>query len=373
MARSGVLFGDSDTRKTTAVAHFSHYIYQKTHKKTLLVSMDGGGWAAAQPEIDAGLIKAYRCNTEIPLPTLRKISQGYFPADTSKSKAAETDLRAVDWDEFGGMAVEGVTSISQALMRHLADKGIKTGEEAVNPFLQQVIVEGKMTQEQFAGNSRAHYGFVQNQLYSMIMNFNSLPCEYVLFTGLESRAEEDDRTPVYGPQIAGKKATALIPSWVGDCIHAQGTGVKKQVEVPDPTDPKKTTTIEIVESVVRFYFMSHPDPVTQIRFPAKPRVAPMAIPQLMKKWPGGYFEPGLASGFDDYLHTVDELNLGQKNAVDEWRRKVDEKWGRGQAGSGGQSAGGQVAGAVQAAGTAKLNSTLAESVATVEGKVTAIK
>lgn len=348
MARSGILYGDSDTRKTTAVAHFSHYIYSKTHKRTLLVSMDGGGWAAAQPEIDAGLISAYRCNTEVPLPTLRKISQGYWPADPTKARAAETDLRAIDWNEFGGMAVEGVTSISQAIMRHLADRGIKTGEEATNAFLQNVMVEGRAVAEQFAGNSRGHYGFVQNQLYSMITNFNSLPCEYVLFTGLESRAEEDDRTPVYGPQIAGKKATALIPSWVGDCIHAQGTSVRETVQVPDPADAKKMVDLEVVKSVVRFHFLSHPDPVTGIRFPAKPRVAPLAVPALMKKWPGGYFEPGLGKGLDEYLETVDQLNEGQKNAVDEWRRKVDEQWAQRQGGAARQAAGNGTAAAAAA-------------------------
>jgi hypothetical protein len=284
-----------------------------------------------QPEIDAGIINAYRCNTEVPLPTLRKISQGYWPANPAETRAAQTDLRAVDWSKYGGVIVEGVTSISQALMRHLADRGIKTGEEATSAFLQQVMVEGKATPEQFAGSSRGHYGFVQNQLYSMITNFNSLPCEYVLFTGLESRAEEDDRTPVYGPQIAGKKATALIPSWVGDCIHAQGTPVRKSVEVPDPADPKKTVQTEIVDTVVRMYFMKHPDPVTNILFPAKPRVTPEAIPALMAAYPGGYFEPGLASGFDTYLALVDRLNQGQKNQVDEWRRKVDERF-RGKAG-----------------------------------------
>jgi hypothetical protein len=332
MARSGIIYADSGCFKSTAAKHLAHYIYERTHKLTLLLSMDGGGWGPMQPEIDAGLIQAYRCNIQVPLPTLRKISQGYWPEDVSQTEASQTNLKLVDWGKYGGLIVEGVTSISQALMRHLADKGIKTGEEAVNPFLQQVIVEGRATPEQFAGNSRAHYGFVQNQLYSMMANFNSLPCEYVLFTGLESRAEEDDRTPVYGPQIAGKKATALVPSWVGDCIHAQGTAVKKTVQVPDPADPKKLVDSEIVETKVRMYFVKHPDPVTGIMYPAKPRVSPEAIPALMKKWPGGYFEPGLDKGFDEYLHTVDELNQGQRNVVDEWRKKVDEKWGRGQAG-----------------------------------------
>lgn len=336
MARSGIIFGDSGTGKSTAAKHFSHYIYERTHKLTLLLSLDGGGWGPMQPEIDAGLINAYRCNIEVPLPTLRKISQGFWPVDPAMTRAAETNLVRVDWGKYGGVIVEGVTSISQALMRHLADKGIKTGEEATNPFQQQVIVDGRAVAEQFAGNSRAHYGFVQNQLYSLMMNFNALSCEYVLYTGLESRAEEDDRTLIYGPQIAGKKATALVPSWVGDCIHAQGVPVRKTVQIPDAADPKKMVDSEIVETAIRMYFVKHPDPVTGIMYPAKPRVSPEAIPALMRRWPGGYFEPGLAEGFDAYLKTVDELNRGQKNAVDEWRKKVDEKWGGGQEGQGGK-------------------------------------
>jgi hypothetical protein len=329
MARSGCIYAESGCFKSTAGKHFSHYIYEKVRKKTLLVSLDGGGWGPMQPEVDAGIINAYRCGMEVPLPTLRNISKGKWPIDPTQTRANATDLHDVDWNEYGGMIVEGISSISQALMRHLADNQIKTGEEATSPFSQRVLVDGVVKTETFAGNSKAHYGFVQNQMYSLITNFTSLPCEYVLFTALPSRAEDDDRTPIYGPQVAGKKATALVPSWVGDCIHGEGTAVRKTVTVPNPADPKQKIETEIVDTVVRMYFIKHPDPVTGIMFPCKPRVSPEVIPELMKRFPGGYFEPTLEHGFDDYLKTVDELNAHQKGQVDEWRRKVDEKWGRG--------------------------------------------
>jgi hypothetical protein len=326
MARTGILYGDSNTYKTTAGKFFSHYIYEVTGKKTLLLSMDGGGWAAMDPEIKAGVIKAYRCNQEVPLPVLRKVSQGFFPLNSDETDIAKTDMRMINWDEFGGMIVEGVTSISQSIMRHLADKGIKTGEEATNQFGQNVIVNGKLEQEKFAGNSRGHYGFVQNFLYSIIQNFGALPCHYVLLTGLESRTEEDDRTTVYGPQIAGKKATNLVPSWVGDCIHAQGYPVNKEVMVPDPADRTKKIATTVVDTVVRYYFTKHPDPNTGILFPAKTRVTPDQIPKLMETYPGGYFEPTLTEGFDTYLHLIDKLS-GEHGVdlVNEWRAKVDAK------------------------------------------------
>lgn len=327
MARSGILYGSSGTRKTTAVKHFSHYIYEKTGRSTLLLSMDGGGWSPAQPEIMAGVILPYRVNAEVPLPILRWISKGYWPSDSGETEIAKTDLRKIDWTKFGGVAIEGVTSISQAIMRHLADKQIKTGEEATSPFSQRVLVDGVVQTETFAGNSRAHFGFVQQQLYSLVTNLIALPCEYVLFTGLESRTEDDDRTTIYGPQIAGKKATALIPSWVGDCIHAEGFPVSKQVEVPDPADVtgKLKISSTVVDTVVRFYFMQHPDPGTGIMFPAKPRITPEKLPDLMKKWPGGYFEPGLREGFDVYLKTLDDLDVNQADELIQWRKQQDEK------------------------------------------------
>ncbi len=323
MARTGVIYGPTGSRKSTACKHFSHYIYEVTGKATLLLSMDGGGWGPMDPEIQAGLISAYRCGNDIPLPVLRKISQGYWPTDVSETDPAKTNFIKVDWSRYGGIIVEGLTSISQAIMRNLADKGIKTGEEATTPFSLPIIVDGQVTRENFAGNSRGHYGFVQNAIYSMVMNFGSLPCHYVLFTALESRTEEDDRSTVYGPQIAGKKATNNAPSWVGDCIHSQDYFHERVVPVKDATG--KMVDSIVMETSIRSYFMKHPDPSTGIMFPAKPRVTPECVADLMKAYPGGYYEATPDHGFDTYLHLVDSLSRSQANKIDEWRAKVDAK------------------------------------------------
>lgn len=329
MARTGVIYGASGTLKSTAAKHFSRYIYNLTGKSTLLFSMDGGGWEPMNPEIRAGIISAYRGNMQVPLPVLRRISQGHWPEDTGETAIEKTNLRLVDWRKFGGVIVEGLTSISQAIMRHLADKNIKTGEEATTPFQNLVVVDGKAVTETFAGNSRGHYSFVQNQLYSLVTNFSSLPCHYVLFTALESRTEEDDRSTIYGPQIAGRKATNLVPSWVGDCLHSEGYPVERIVQVPDPRDPAKRIDSTVIETVVRTYFQKHPDPSTGIMFPAKPRVAPEKVAELMKRFPGGYYEPTPLHGFDVYLETIDQLNATGGDEAAVWRAEVDRKFGRG--------------------------------------------
>lgn len=329
MARSGCVYGPSGSFKTTSVKHLSHYIAEKTGKATLLISTDGGGWSPCDPEIRAGMIVPYRCDTaSIPLPILRKLSQGYFPANPEESDVSKLNLVPVDWAKFGGIAVEGLTSLSTMLMRYLADKGIRVGEDIVNPFKQNVLVDGKVETEQFGANPRAHYGFVQNNLYGLVTNFNSLPCEYVLFTAHESKTEDDDRSTIYGPAVAGKKATALVPSWVGDCIHAQDFPIERVEMVPDPQDAKKKIEVRTISTTCRYYFRKHPDPSTGIMFPAKPRVTPEKIAELEKLYPGGFFVPTPEGGFDGYLRTVDRLGNEQGDALQGWREKMKEKLGR---------------------------------------------
>lgn len=331
MARSGVIYGSTGSRKTTQVKWFSHYIAELTGKATLLLSMDGGGWSACQPEVDAGMIAPFFCDpTFVPLPTLRKISQGYWPVDVNAS-AREINLVPMDWSKYGGVAVEGWTSIGAAVKRYLADKNLNVGGEdrsKLGGFAQTIQVDGRVVEENFRSTTRGDFGFVQNFLYGLVMNFNSLPCRYTLYTALESKTEDDDRTTIYGPSIEGKKATAQCGSWVGDLIHAQDYTVPREVQVPDPTNPMKTIPSTVLEVAVRFHYKKHPDPATQIPYPAKPRVTPERVRDLEKEFPGGYFESDESGGFDRYLHLVDKLSAGQTDALRGWREKADAKLGR---------------------------------------------
>lgn len=335
MARSGCIYGSTGTFKTTAIAHLANYIAEKTGKATLLFSADGGGWGPCQEEVEAGMIRPYRCDTaSIPLPVLRKVSQGYWPRNPEEPDISKVSFVPVNWDEVGGIAVEGFTSIGTMLMRHAADKALNTGQEATSTFVQPILVNDQMTQEKFSGNSKAHYNFTQNQLYGMTMNFTSLPVEYVLFTGLEKRAEDDDRSTVYGVAVPGKAITSLIPTWIGDLIHAQDYAVPRDVQVPDPLKPGATMATQVVDTVCRYYFKKHPDPATGIMFPAKPRVSHGAVRDLDRAYPGGYFEPTTERGFDEYLRVIDKLTSGKSSSLVGWRQRMDEKLGRGAGSSG---------------------------------------
>jgi len=341
MARSGCIYGPTGTFKTTAIAHMARYIAERYGKSTLLLSADGGGWSPCQEEIDAGMIRPFRVDTAtIPLPMIRKVSQGYWPANPEERDVSRVDFRRPDWSEIGAVAVEGFTSIGTMLMRHLADKNIKTGEEGTSKFVQPIVVEGQVTMESFAGSSKGHYGFAQNQLYGMTMNFISLPVEYVLFTAHEKRMEDDDRTTVYGISVPGKAIGPLVPTWIGDLLHAQDYAVTKVVKGPAPGKPGELVDVEVVDTVCRYYFKRHPDPTTGIMFPAKPRVAHNQVRRLEQRFPGGYFEPSPEHGFDLYLKALDELaeeggkgvgsgpGGGPDDTLRKWRERQDAKLGR---------------------------------------------
>jgi hypothetical protein len=163
-----------------------------------------------------------------------------------------------------------------------------------------------------------------------VTNFISLPVAYVLFTAHEKKYAEDGELQC-GISVPGKAITPLVPTWVGDCIHAQDFKVVEKTRVPDPTKPGEFREEEVVGVVCRYYFRKHIDPATGAIFEAKPRVTHSKAMELNKVFPGGFFTPTPEHGFDDYLRAVDKLaqDAAQSDALKDWRRKADEKLGRG--------------------------------------------
>jgi hypothetical protein len=343
MARTGCIYGPTGSRKTTQIKRLAHYVAKRTGKATLLLSLDGGGWAPCQPEVEVGMIRPYRCETAtLPLVLLRKISQGYWPENPEETNPERINLIPINYDEVAGFAIEGWTSIGGVVMRYLPDQGINVGGEdrkkanSNMSFAQAVQVMGVWQPQDFGSNTRGDYNFVLRFLSGFVNNCASLPMEYVLHTALEAKTEDDDRSTIYGPAIEGKKGTAQCGAWVGDLIHAQDYPVAKTMKVPDPQDSTKQIEQSIIDMTVRFHFKKHLDPATGIPFPAKPRVTPEKLGELDKRFPGGYFEPTAdgRDGFDAYLEMLDELSVGQADTLKDWRQRMDVKLGRVSAGQG---------------------------------------
>lgn len=336
MAELILIYGGTGSFKTAQLHFLAKYVYRKWGKITQLASCDGGGWKPLDPDIEAGLIEAWGISAiENPRSIMRKLSQGYWPKiveTAGQRKLVLTPPDASTWKRVGCRAHEGLTSTANIIMRDALNKqmvvaGDQKGERGAISFDEKVNVGDQVVTEKYSFATQGNYMDAQKATYDFACNYRSLPCPYVYMTALEARGEEEDtKKTIIGPAVIGKAVTAQVGSWVGDLIHAEDYFV----DVPDPSDkppagvdPKQYKPRMMQQSKARYWFIRHPDKVTGMLFPAKPRVAPEQIPELLKIYPGGYFEPTTEAGIDAYLEVVDTIQAAASGSVKEWMKAQD--------------------------------------------------
>lgn len=333
------LYGKTDTAKTTSVGFLSRYLFEKYKKPMRLVSADtGGGWRSIQNYVDAGLIIPFSIRNETsPIYILHKLVQGYWPLDLEDG-IRKSGRFGIDYSNVSGYAFEGLTSISDMIMNHIAGKKlsqdsaykltldsmggetISAGEKSEKYNLSDdklVNEKGLPLKQEVVGTAAmAHYGFVQDKVPEIMEKSWDLPVEIVIWTAHEAAGEDTvNNLIIRGPALVGKKGTAKIGRKVGMLIHAQPVGVAK------------TSAKVEEEREIRYYFMSHPDVVnSRLTWDAKPRVDSEIIPELLKKFPGGYFCPSTkyGSGIDYYLKVEAELSSKGSDELKKWRDKILE-------------------------------------------------
>lgn len=346
------LYGRSGTFKTSQVGFLAQYIFEKTNGKILrLVSADGGGWKPIQPFIDAGLIEAFSIVDEPnPIFLVHKLVQGYWPKEIDKQGKMVGKQVFKDLSKVGAYVFEGVTTISERFLDHLAGKKLgmnpsyslrlsSSGEDIITSDKGDLVTkEYKSTVSIVDENnkpleaitsgaySQDHYGFVQKAIIEKLIISWSLPVELVMWTAHEAEgSDEMDRNPVRGPAVVGKKGTPKIGRNVGTLIHAESFTTTKQILQPLLNNKPQPPKIEEVTEV-RYNFMSHPDKLSnKIIWECKPRTPAASIPSLLKEFPNGYFVPSTSNGIDKFLKKEDELmNKGVEDLL-EWKKGILNK------------------------------------------------
>ena len=283
-----VLYCPTGSRKTSQCGEFAKYIYEKTGKKTRMITMDGGGYGPVQDLVSAGIIDVWRMvEEENPKIALVKASRGAWPLKIVNGlrvgNIAEPmrSNRASALKDVGGDIVESWASIAKAVMRDAVAKGQKINEDVVSKFTEE---EAGLGEESFGAPSRGHYGFAQNFILDIIRNFGGLPVERVCHTSLEGKGEDRlTKALQYGPEAAGSAITASIPQYVGDCLHFEDFIESKGT---DPNNPSQ----KLIEESVRVWFLKHPDIQTGTYWPAKARLVPSKVPEFKKRMgEQGYF------------------------------------------------------------------------------------
>lgn len=295
-AASILCYGATGTRKTTNIGSAAKYIYEQTRAPIRYISADGGGWETIEPYIAAGIILPYRLSDN---PTLleqiRLFMRGHWPNEKGEFS------KQPNLDNVGAYAIEGLTSISMLMLRHLVGKGQKVAQDVVGQFR-----EGN---EVFGAAAMAHYGFVQQFTLDMIGAFSTLPTlsKRVLFTAHEGKGQDEQtRQTVYGPAAVGKAITDKIPFFVSDLLHFETSVIDAKAN--------KTT--------VRAYLRNHPDADLQsILWPAKARMPFDVVDEFQKKWPDGYIDLDKESLYD-YLKFMDDVRAKSANSIAQWKEQL---------------------------------------------------
>lgn len=330
LAQTFLLYGDTNTRKTTQLGAMVKYCYERYGAPCRMVTVEPN-YAHLLPLVEAGLLEIFPIATQFSsvLSLLRALSRGdWLPIRAIGSRVILTPSKKVITPLPDGSAtskielqspcsayfIEGISSIANLLLREVTNGGKKIGEGVVGPFSETSYSEGKEL-ESFAASAPAHYGFSQNTLIDLLANFCALPVNMVGFTAHEGRGKDKyTGAPIYGPLVVGQAATATIPPKIGDMFHLEST-IPPNDSTGKPTGPP----------TVRAYLDKHQDSEnSSVLWPATVRWTASALPALWKMYPNRYIDLNFDS-IDSYFRLRDKVGEQSVSDLMKWKEEVDRK------------------------------------------------
>lgn len=349
--KADLLYGASGTTKTSQIGKAALWALRKYGHKTRLISTDGGGWEPLDPLVSEGIIIPWPIRSwSSRVETIDKACQGYWPSDPSNPNSQlepptitayevrcrrcvvdgqpkviygpaatqpklgtvtcptckcaiigpldnQLELRVLqyanpknDLREIALIGIEGLTSFGDSILEYLMQNRASLSQDPSFTW-----TDGSTG---YSGGNQTYYSFVQNRLYEFVHKTHMIPfVEKVIWTALESKGEEEGtRIPIFGPAIAGKKATGKAPQWFGNTLHFE------MLQETAAADANKQLT---VKSKVVMYIRNHADALSKVPFQCKVR-APF---QLAHELPD-FMEPDIAALYDkldDMKHRVAEM------------------------------------------------------------------
>lgn len=195
--RTIALYGDSGSGKTTQAGELAKHVYKTSKKKTILNTADRGGYDSISALERVGILEVNALGPDDD-PWI------WTDAGVSPKSLSET---------IGAVVFDSGTSISEALLSACSHAAFQIGQQRTQRFA--VNQGGKSLNVSI--NNEAHYGVVQGFMLDAIWKSTWLTRKGidVLWTFSVHRGEEQDRTPILGPKLAGRALTAAIPKWFG--------------------------------------------------------------------------------------------------------------------------------------------------------------
>lgn len=324
--KAGLIYGPSDTGKTSQFGFMAEWIYRKYGKTTRLISADGGGWAPLAAHIELGIIEPYSVlDSPAPLETLSFLLQGHWPYKDGKPVklgTRDSEPTSTTWDKVGAYGIEGLYSISTLLMQFLSNNGqlasMAGGAQAKGQGVLSQIKDGSDTWTQ-AGVG--FYNFILQKMGKYVIQSSALPVHKVLWTSLigvyeRRKGEEVIEHGPWGPLMVGQQGIRVVPQWFGDLIHFDI--VHEAVIAEDRPDRNKSVPaakVGTVQKKVRAYLKSHTHHKDGELVPAKPRVPPDQYHKLP-----AYKDFAAEEGFIGWLY--DQEDTLENCAVDALRERL---------------------------------------------------
>jgi hypothetical protein len=273
-----LVLGVSGAGKTTLLEGFAVYLWETYGKVLLLYSWDGGAIPTrVQKRMKQGLIRFWRARTRsaegLGIETLYQASKGYWPrlinpetGETSPAvdlvppvtalyavscanghliktvpsmglvggsaycqtcnapinpasvRVEEQTSRTKGFEEVGGVAFDGLTSMANVVMEHMdhaRGQGQIGGEKAAfGGVVQSGVVK-------LGGNNRADVGFGQSRAQQFVNNSLGIPylVEGPVFTALSMEATDEGGLSIVGAKLPGRAATDEASSWFGNAME----------------------------------------------------------------------------------------------------------------------------------------------------------
>jgi hypothetical protein len=311
-SRTTIIYGDSGIGKSHNAALFARLMYEWYGRPVCLVAAEASSRTHFAPLVQAGIVIPLYLNVAFALSTMRKVRKGMWPHSAPDGK---TEWRPIDW--AGPRApcayiLEGLTSISELELEVGRNDGRFMREQRTDAFDE--------AGEHFQAASQTLYGVVQDEMLFTVRDIDALPLKRVLWTAHELKGQEEGSgDPILGPGLVGKKKTVTVKKYCATLLHFDGYPMR--VEQKDAAGQATPVT----RLGRRIWWMEHPDARTGIQYPAKVTVPGSALAGLYRKFPGGYFEPGIAygTGLDLFLKVEAELVSVAADDTQTWKSQLD--------------------------------------------------
>ncbi len=299
-ADSYLFYGDTGVGKTVQLGEIARWLHARTGKITRLISADSG-WDPVQPLIDEGIITPFNIQYHpSPFPLLAKLSEGYWPEQTTSGKVVLTAPTSAIWDRVGMLAIEGLSTISEMLIQDHIRNARKIGQDIVGEFTQGVETGTGMESVKFGKSAPSHFGHVQDYvLLDLVPKFAALPVDLVVWTGHETRGDDKDmgdmgKGKALGPATVGKATVKRTGKKFGDTFHFLKLSTPRREKGKLVLDESGKPQQELL---YRAYYEDHPDEdLTQLLWPAKLSFPLERVAALHRLFPGGYVPLTLEKG-----------------------------------------------------------------------------